>query len=200
MKKTILISLSSIVVAAMFTGCASTQPRRIETGGLESITTMGLDMTDFMDAAQRMTRELLVHPSIAQFSARNNGRQPRLDVGAIRNTTRERINIEQVSERVTEELLNSGQVTLVAHDAASVQANKRDAFLSDTKLNDAAQADFYLEGTIMEQIARGGGMQERTYTFQMRLNDRSRSQVWKRSVDISKMGKDTRRRGNTSAF
>lgn len=185
---------------ALLSGCASTQVRRVETGGAESLTTIGLDMADFMSAAQRMTRELIVHPSITEFAGQNGGRKPRIDVGSILNATRDRINIEQVSERVTEELLNSGQVTLVAHDAGAVQADKRDSFLSDAKINNSAQADYYLEGTIMEQVARADGLKERTFTFQIRLNDRSRNQVWKRSVDITKMGKDSNRRGGVSVF
>ena len=52
----------------------------------------------------------------------------------------------------------------------------------------------------MKQVARAAGLQEKTYTFQMRLNDRERNQVWKRSVDITKMGKDTNRRGGVSIF
>lgn len=200
MKKNLATVVGMVGLCAFLSGCATSQVQRVETGGTESLTTIGLDMADFMGAAQRMTRELIVHPSIAQFADQNGGRKPRIDVGSIKNATRERINIEQVSERVTEELLNSGQVTLVAHDAGAVQANKRDAFLGDAKINNADQADFYLEGSIMEQVARAGGMQERTYTFQMRLNDRSRSQVWKRSVDITKMGKDTNRRGGVSVF
>ena len=200
MKKNLATAIGMVGLCAFLSGCATPQAQRIETGGTESLTTIGLDMADFMNAAQRMTRELIVHPSIAQFADKNGGRTPRIDVGSIKNATRERINIEQVSERVTEELLNSGQVTLVAHDAGATTANARDAFLGDAKINNADQADFYLEGSIMEQIARAGGMQERTYTFQMRLNDRSRSQVWKRSVDITKMGKDTNRRGGVSLF
>lgn len=186
------------MLGLLLTGC-TTAVKRVETGGTESLTTMGLDMADFMNAAQKMTRELVVHPSITEFSAQNGGRKPRIDVGAILNATRERINIEQVSERVTEELLNSGQVTLVAHDAGAVQANRRDNFLRDTKLTHVDQADFYLEGNIMEQEARSSNLRERTYTFQMRLNDRSRSQVWKRSIDISKMGPRSSR-GNISLF
>lgn len=198
MKKALIWTGFAACGLLLLGGCKS-MPQRIETGGAGAITTMGLDMADFMNAAQRMTQELLVHPSIAQFEAKNNGRQPRLDVGAIKNVTRDRINIEQVSERVTEVLLDSGQVTVVAHDAGAVQAHKRDSFLSDSKISDAGQADFYLEGVIMEQVAQFGKLQEKTYTFQMRLNDRSRNQVWKRSVDISKQGKGSSR-GGVSLF
>ena len=102
--------------------------------------------------------------------------------------TRERFNIRQVSERVTEELLNSGQITLVSHDLGAVQANNLDNFVADMRVNLADQADYYLEGTVLQQSTQQGNRVENTYTFQLRLNDRSRNQVWKRSVDITKAG------------
>ena len=176
-----------LIAGGLLGGCASSTPRVIESGGVESITTMTLDIADLKAAAQRVTGELLTHPSITQF-AEEHGRKPRLDVGAIINMTRERFNIRQVSERVTEELLNSGQITLVSHDLGAVQANNLDNFVADTRVNLADQADYYLEGTVLQQSTQQGNRVENTYTFQLRLNDRSRNQVWKRSVDITKAG------------
>ena len=193
MKKYLIAAGSIAGLCMMLSGCASTQVQRHETGGADSITTFGINMADFMNAAQRMSSELVVHPSIAQFQQKN-GRLARVDVGSIINATRDRITIEQISERVTEALLDSGQVTVVAHDAGAVRSNDRDAFLSDKAINNDGQADFYLEGTISKEMARAGSLQEETYTFQMRLNDRNRSQVWKRSVDITKQGKNQSRR------
>ena len=193
-------ALALTATSLLITGCETAMaPRRIDTGGLESLTTLQLDMADLLDATQRITQELLVHPSIAKFQSQN-GRPARIDIGAIRNTTRERIKIEQVAERVTEELLNSGQVTVVAHDAGAQKANELDAFLSDAKVTLDNQADYYLEGTISMETAYMGNIEERTYTFQLRMNDRSRNQVWKLSVDITKQGTSDNRRGGFSVF
>jgi len=145
-------------------------------------------MQDLMDTAQRATRELLVAPAITQFKAQN-GRLPRLDVGKISNNTRERITIEQVSERIMEALLDSELVTLVAHDSGAKTASALDDFLGDKKINLADQADFYLEGTILGQTVTQGRMLENNYSFMLRLNDRNRSQVWKRTLDITKPGR-----------
>jgi len=189
---TLIIAGASLLV----TGCATQGPTRVTTGGPGALTSMGLDMADLMDAASQATSELLVHRSISDFEARN-GRQPRINVGSIINSTRERINIEQVSERVMDELLNSGQVTVVASDAGVVRSNELRAFLDDKKINLSGEADFYLEGTILQQITRQGGLQENTFTFQLRLNDSAtRSRLWSRNIDITKRGASTNRRGS----
>ena len=200
MKKLATPALLFSAACAFLAGCTTpAHPRRIETGGLESVTTMGLDMADLMDAAQRFTRELLVHDAIGNFQAMN-GRLARIDVGAIINNTRERIRIEQVSNRISEELLGSGQVTVVAHDAAARQANTLDNFLGDAKVSFQDQADYYLEGSIMQQIAQQGGLREVTYTFQLRLNDRGRNSVFMRTYDITKQGAGSNRRGGVSLY
>ena len=188
MKKILFSTFAVATAGALLSGCATPMaPTRIVTGGTEALTTMGLDMADLMETAQRATRELLTAPALTQFEAKN-GRSPRLDVGTIQNKTRERIVIEQVSERIMEVLLDSGMITLVANDAGAKKASALDDFLSDSKLSLQDQADFYLEGSILNQVAAQGGIQERNYTFQLNLNDRGRSQVWKRSLDITKQG------------
>jgi len=188
---TLLITAASVILS----GCATPQPTRVDTGGPGALTTMGLDMADLMDVASAVTQELLVHPSITQFEARN-GRKPVLDVGVIENSTPHRIRIEQVTGRINQVLLNSGQVEFVAHGAGTVAANAERAFLEDKKLNLAHQADFLLEGVILQQIARQGNLQENTFTFQLDLSDaKTRRQVWIGNKDITMRGASTNRRG-----
>jgi len=190
MKKRFTATLLATATTLLISGCATQDlsPRRVDTGGPGSVTTTGLDMRDLMDAAMGATRELLTAPVLTQFEARN-GRLPRLDVGVIRNNTRDRrITIAQVSERIMEELLASGQITLVANDAAAVATAQLDSFLNDSKIDLKDQADFYLEGEIFGQAAVAGRLVENNYSFMLRLNDRNRSQVWKRTIDITKQG------------
>jgi PBP1b-binding outer membrane lipoprotein LpoB len=168
----IRISAFCIIISALIvTGCTTT-PVRVDTGGSGSFTTMGLDITDLMDTATRATQELMVHPSIAQFEAKNR-RVPLIEFAPVVNSTRERINIEQVSGRVTEELLNSGQVSVVSVGAVLPRP-----------------PDYYLDGLILQQVARQGSQQQITYTFQLRLNDpKTQAQVWARTLDITKQGR-----------
>jgi len=185
------LAIIAIATAFLFAGCQTTAiiDNRFE-----------LSLDDYREVAQKITAELLTHPAITQFEAKEEGQLPRLDIGAIRNATRDPVVIAQFAERAMEELLNSGQITLVAHDLAAVQANQLDAFLSDGKITLSDQADLYLEGVVSKLTSRGGGRMEVTYSFMLRLNDRERSQLWKRTIDITTQGGDSNRRGGVSLF
>ena len=198
MKHLIITTLLITAASVILSGCA-TQPTRIDTGGTQSITTMGLNMADVMDVAQRLTRELLVHPSITQFEARN-GRPPRISYGrdSIVNRTGERFAVEQVADRVLNELLRSGQVEVIARDAESRRASELDNFLNDGKINLQGEADFFLEGVIAKQTAVHGRVRENNYTFFMRLNNRAQTTVWSDIVDITIQGANTNRRGGVT--
>jgi len=180
--KTFMPRLIPVFAACLLAaGCATKQQVRYTPPPPPSI-------LDMKRTAQEASNELLNVPSITQF-AEANGRLPRLDVGMVRNETiapRVRIVVEQVTERIMEVLQNSGQITLVAHDEMATGANRLDSFLRDDKVNFDDQADFYLEGAIYNENINMGGYVATTYTFSMRLNDRNRTQVWKRLYDIAK--------------
>ena len=187
MKKIHVITAQCLFVAtlAMLTGCA-TAPTRIQAGGPTAVTTMGVDLADFKNTAGAMVKELLVHPAIANFSQQNGGKLPALNIGKILNKSDINIDMGQIAGRINEDLLNSGTVELVANDAGARDANAQDAFESDRKNNNAGKADYYLEGEIMVLEAIEGKLREKNYTFQLRLNDRSRRVKWQRSVDVGK--------------
>jgi len=187
-----------MITACLFlAGCVTTPPPSRE----DFMPTVG----DYKEVASKTAGELITHEAITKFVPphdaipRPNG-LPRVDIGVIRNATRDRVIIEQFAERAMEALLDSGQVTLVAHDRAAVEANGLDVFLADGKITLSDQADYYLEGAISRVESRAGGWLDVTYTFMLRLNDRNRSQLWKRNHDISKRGKDYKQRGGISVF
>ena len=185
MKAAITVFASLALVAGM-TGCA-TSPQRIQSGGPNAITSMGVDLADFKNTTGEMVKELLVHPAIASFASQNEGRLPALNVGKILNKSDLNMDIGQIAGRINEDLLNSGLVELIANDAGAREANAQDAFTADAKTNDAvSRADYYLEGTIMVLAAADGRLREKSYTFQLRLNDRNRRTRWQKTVDISK--------------
>ena len=170
----------------VLTGCASQQPRRIHAGGNEAITTLGIDLQDFKNAAGQLTQAMLNNPRITSFAKQNGGRLPVVNVGAIVNKSDLSIDMAQVSGRINEDLLNSGLVEIVANDAGAVSASKEDAFMDDRDVNTDARADFYLEGTINMLSASFKDTRERTYTFQIRLNNRQRRTVFQKTVDMAK--------------
>jgi len=179
--------IGGLMVAAcsLMTGCA-TSPTRIQAGGPTAVTTMGIDLADFKNTAGAMVKELLVHPSVANFPQQNGGKLPALNLGKIVNKSDINIDMGQIAGRISEDLLNSGTVELIANDAGSRDANAQDAFEKDTKNNASGKADFYLEGEIMVLEAKEGKTKEKNYTFQLRLNDRNRRTRWQRSVDVGK--------------
>jgi len=188
-----LVAAFSLAVAGLNSGCQSSS------GGYGGLSSPELVLTDYKQAALEIAGELVVHPSIAKFEAQN-GAKPRLDIGRIRVATKNPVSVHQFAERVMEVLLDSGQITLVAHDEAAVKANGLENFLKDSKITLSDQADFYLEGAIDQSNLRGGGKIETTYSFFLRLNDRNRSQIWKRTHDIEKHGVTNNRRGGVGLF
>ena len=168
-------------------GCASPSVARIQAGGPTAVTSMGVDLADFKSAAGEMVKELLAHPSITGFKAQHGGRLPALNRGVIVNKSDLNLDMGQLAGRINEDLLNSGLVELIANDAAAVDQQKLDAFEKDVKNDKTGRADFFLEGEIMVLAARDGRLREKTYTFQLRLNDpKTRRTVWQRTVDVSK--------------
>ena len=183
MKHTLILIASA---AILMTGCA-TAPTRIEAGGQRAITSMGVDLKDFREVAGNMVAQLLVHNAITRFEG-ENGRLPVIDVGTVVNKSDIHVDLEQITGRINEDLLNSGIVELVANDAGARNAAALDNFENDVKNATDDRADFYLEGTIVMLQARDGSLREKTYTFQMRLNNRARRTVWQRSEDVGKQG------------
>jgi len=170
----------------ILSGCASPSVTRIQAGGPTAVTTTGVDLADFKSTGGQMVKELLAHPAIAGFRAQY-GRAPALNRGQIVNKSDLMLDMGQLTGRINEDLLNSGLVELIANDAGAVDQSKLDAFERDAKTDKSGRADFFLEGEIMLLTAKDGRLREKTYTFQLRLNDpKTRRTVWQRTVDVSK--------------
>lgn len=185
MNRTVLPALC--ILGLLLAGCAAQQPRRIVSGGNEAFTTMGVDLQDFKNAAGQLTQAMLNNAQIAKFE-QANGRLPVVNVGSIVNKTDLSIDLAQIAGRINEDLLNSGLVEIVANDAGAVAASKEDAFMNDAKVNADDRADFYMEGTLNLLTASFDGQREKTYTFQIRLNNRQRRTVFQKTVDMTKQG------------
>lgn len=173
----------------MLAGCASTPVTRIQAGGPTALTTTGVDLADFKDTAGQMVKQLLAHPAIADFRAQK-GRLPALNRGQIVNKSDLMLDMGQLAGRINEDLLNSGLVELIANDAGVADAAALEAWESDVKSTKLARADYLLEGEIMLLTAKDGRTREKTYTFQLRLNDtKTRRTLWQRTVDVAKQSK-----------
>ena len=179
----------SVGAILLLGGCAGTGPRRIQPGSPEAVTSMGVDLADFKNAAAQMVEQLLVHPAIANFPGENAGQLPVIGVGSITNVSGLNMDMGQIAGRINEDLLNSGRVKLRAADAGAADENAKRDWVNDRKTSSKAVVNYLLEGRIMHLAASQGKKQERTYTFQLRLNDpNDQSTVWQRTVDVSKQG------------
>ncbi len=182
--KTTLLTFTLVTLTLLFAGCSSSKPRRIVAGGTEAVTTMGADIQDIKHAASQTVEAMLASPAIAKATA--NGATPTVSLGSIINDSSLNFDIEQVSGRIQEDLLNSGLVEILALDAAAIRENAQDARDGLTNAKADARADFYLEGKIMEVEASDDDVREKTYTFMLRLNNRERRTVFQKTVDIAK--------------
>lgn len=169
-------------------GCQTPSVIRIQAGGPTAITTTGVDLADFKTTAGAMVKELLAHPAISGFRAQY-GRAPTMKKGTIVNKSDLMLDMGQLVGRINEDMLNSGLVELLATDATTDDIRRQNDFENDVKSSKSGRADFYTEGEIMLLTAKDGRLREKTYTFQLRLNDsKSGRTVWQRSVDVSKQG------------
>ena len=162
-------------------------------------------LDDYKETARKAVSELIVSPAITKANFKNDDGQPRLprcDIGVVRNATRERIVIEQVTERIMEELLSSGQITLVANDPKVKEiARLRDWVTDSKKVSFDSVADYYLEGVILQDVATRGSVRQVTYSIMLRLNDVvTESQIWKRTFDVTIQGANPNRRGGVGVF
>ena len=147
MKNLLTTTLCLAVAGLILTGCQTSSGTR----GPIVIKPPHID--DLMEVASRATTELLGHSSITEAKAK-----PVMEFASIRNSTRARIQVEQVTGRIEDELVNSGRVKVV---------HPQDIL--------SKPPDLYLDGLIMQQDA--------TFTFQLRLNDKG-GRVWGRSIDV----------------
>ena len=151
MKNILIPALCMAAAGFILTGCETTTPVRAP------ISPAGPSLNRLIDVALEATTELLAHNSIPAFESKNS-RVPVIEWGPVRNSTRARIQVEQVTGRVEDALINSGLVKVVHPNAVLTRP-----------------PDFFLDGLIMYQ--------DDTFSFQLRLNDKN-GRVWGRTIDV----------------
>ncbi|MDO5462655.1 MAG: hypothetical protein Q4F99_04120 [bacterium] len=177
MKKALFLAMIALSTGLFVAGCGSTPPKRIQAGGTQALTTMGINIQDFKRVASSLTQAMLNNQNVTGFEAKN-GRKPVIAVGSIKKSTTTRIDFAQIEGRINEDLLNSGLVEIVAVDDTSI-------FVSGGSTLDA---DFFLEGTITEKTEIYDGVGEKTYTFQLRLNSSNMRTIFQKTEDVAKQG------------
>ncbi|HXJ75489.1 MAG TPA: hypothetical protein VNM37_21720 [Candidatus Dormibacteraeota bacterium] len=180
----VLLSLAALV------GCSS-PPKRIEPGGPTSLTTFGVDIADFKAAASYVVESLLKSDVFDRFQ----GRKARILVSTIKNDTSQHFDTDQITFKITTDLLNSGKAETETLGGKSVDSEGRAIvaerdFANDSKSPERKVADFTLAGKILQTRAREGNMREVSYTLQLYLNDpKTGSAVWQGEKIVTKQGK-----------
>jgi PBP1b-binding outer membrane lipoprotein LpoB len=189
--KPIYCSLVLAVTASMLsTGCG-TPARRIETGGRDSITTVGaIDIQDFIVAGENSVNKLLASGAIDKVA----NPPAILAVSVIRNETGKQFDTDLLTKRIRVKLNNSGKALTTttvgvggkAEDPLAKGLQSEREFLEDKKVT--RPPDFSLSGKIIETRAKAGNVQQSTFSFQLSLTDNRGLALWEGEEEITKQG------------
>ena len=192
MNNTMKMCLGTFITATLLLGACSQPARYIETGGTESVVSVGeVDIQDIQMAASGMLESLLETGILKQAP-----HQPaRLVMDRIVNDTSSRFDVGDLLYRMREQLVNSGQAEVVTTWGANAESKeaqgiaRREAFLSGTTGQDSAEPDFTLTGKITQLKRSAGNVRQTTYTFRLTLtNVNTGREAWTKTVDMTKQG------------
>ena len=195
--KTILVVAMATLV---FTGCADTQPRYVNSQHPETAkaATLGIDYQDFRKASIDATQSMLRSGALN----RPGGGRYVLAISTLINDTTQRIDMDQLVKSIRIALLQSGKVVVTTavraggpEDNMSYEARKlrkSDEFNQKTvaKKGQMIAPDFSLSGKIIQRNAKlSSGDMKVDYYFQMSLTDiKTGLAYWEGETVITKSG------------
>ncbi len=192
MKLRLLLSLTAIILLAV--GC-STSPTVTRTASDEVIDLSGRwNDTDSRLTAETMVSSMLSSAWLEQFIS-NEGREPVVIIGSIRNRSSEHIDAETFVKDIERELINSGRIIFVAGgDAREEVRDERDDQQSNSTQSSAAAlaaetgADYMMQGVITSQTDAIDGKRATLYKVDMELIGLENNQkVWIDTKEIKKL-------------
>jgi PBP1b-binding outer membrane lipoprotein LpoB len=186
-----IASLSLAAALLSLPACAS-RATYIETGGTDSIVSVGeVDIQDLQRAASGMLESL-----IALGTLQNAPHQPaRLRIERVVNDTSSAFDVGELTYRMREQLVNSGQATVLTAYGANAESPeaqarlKQEAFRRGETSVESLEPDFFLTGKITQLKRSAGRTRQTTYTFRLTLTDsRTGQEAWTKVVDVTKQG------------
>ena len=186
-----LTAIASAISLTMLPSCAS-KATYIETGGTDSIVSVGeVDIQDLQRAASGMLESLLSLGTLENAPHR----PARLRIERVVNDTSSAFDVGELTYRMREQLVNSGQATVLTAygaDAESPEARERlrqEAFQRGATSVESLEPDFFLTGKITQLKRSAGRTRQTTYTFRLTLTDaRTGQESWTKVVDVTKQG------------
>lgn len=195
---------ATILVAFSFYGCAG-GARYIDTASTEYVSS-SLDLNDIKKAAKDSLDSLY---KSAYFNRINIDNPVVLAVSDFTNDTTIKLDMEQITARIVEELQNSGKFMVTRAISGtggstdrmidrSRQARDDEEFNQDTVVEKGEKlaVSASLSGKVGQRITRVGSDQRVDYFFKIEIiNTRNGISVWSKTIDISKMSS-----GNSSVW
>jgi PBP1b-binding outer membrane lipoprotein LpoB len=171
-------------------GCE--RARYIESGSPEGIISVGeVDIQDITRASSGMLESLLETGVLK--TAKNKPAEMVIDY--VVNDTSSRFSIDELTYRMREQLVNSGQAAVVTtygqtpEDKTAQDLLRRQAFLKGERATDVPDPDFSLSGKITQIKRTAGDTKQVTYTFRLTLtNIRTGLEAWTKTVSMTKVG------------
>lgn len=198
--KKFFAALLSVIVILMFLSCGSTTVKRVDTSTVMDLSGNWNDV-DAQMVAEQMVDEMLSRPWLKKY-LKNNGREPRIIVGEIRNKTDEHIDVEVFRKDIEKELTNSGEVQFVASKTEREEIREERADMQEysseetrKKFKKELAADYMLKGVITSIIDQKEGTKVKYYQVDLELfNTETNAKEWvgqkkiKKVIEKSKFG------------
>jgi uncharacterized protein (TIGR02722 family) len=199
MKKGILF-LSVVAVFLFFISCSTTTVKRVDESTVMDLSGNWNDV-DAQMVAEQMVDEMLNRPWLKKF-LKNNGREPRVIVGEIRNKTDEHIDVEVFRKDIEKEITNSGEVQFVASKTEREEIREERTDMQEyaseetrKKFKKETAADYMLKGVITSIIDEKEGTKVKYYQIDLELfNTETNAKEWvgqkkiKKVIEKSKFG------------
>jgi PBP1b-binding outer membrane lipoprotein LpoB len=186
-------TLITLALASAFIPACGQKATYIETGGTESIVSVGeVDIQDIMKASSGMLESLLATGVLKEAP-----HQPaRLVLDHVVNDTSSVFDTGDLLSRMRAQLANSGQAEFETAYGANAESQvaqdelKRKAFLEGKTADDVFQPDFALTGKITQIKRSAGRTKQTTYTFRLTLTRMfgTGGEAWSEVVDMTKQG------------
>jgi PBP1b-binding outer membrane lipoprotein LpoB len=189
MRNTTIAASLSLAVLSL---AACERARYVETGSPEGIISVNdVDFQDILKASSGML-ESLGETGVLK-TARHKPAQ--LIIGDIVNDTSSRFDVGELTYRMREQLVNSGQAAVVTtfgntpEDKQAQEVLRREKFLKGETAEPLPDPDFSLTGKITQVKRTAGDTKQATYTFRLTLtNLRTGIEAWTKTVDMTKLG------------
>ena len=167
-----ILSAAALAVAVM--GCKSSAPREVQEE--QSITSMGIDIQNFNNAAKSLTNQMLLAPRVQEaLAASPQGHRPLIKISRIRNDTGLKVNmVDYLVSPIEEVFTNSGKVDFFSED----QTGQDIAAAQQAMGNGSAKLpDFVLFGVVTELNTGAQDTRQNAYVFRVTLTDTANNSV-----------------------